>query len=249
MNLLECVGLKRTFGAFVAVDTVDLAVAEGSIHAVIGPNGAGKTTLFNLIAGTLGKTAGAVRLGGEDISSLSPHHVARRGVSRTFQITSLFPQLTVRENVRVAAQARLPGRWRFLGGGACRVESDLIARRWVERLGLGALADSIAGELSHGDQRLVEVALALAQSPRLLILDEPTQGMSVEETHHTVATLRNVLRETRTTVLLVEHDMDVVFALADRIAVLHRGRKIADDIPERVRANPDVQAAYLGEIE
>ena len=249
MNLLECSGLKRAFGAFVAVDNVDLAVREGTIHAVIGPNGAGKTTLFNLIAGTISKTAGHVRLGGEDISTLSPHRVAARGVARTFQITSLFPQLTVRENVRVAAQARLAGRWRLLGGGACRAKSEAIAMRSIERLALGALADSIAGELSHGDQRLVEVAVALAQSPRLLILDEPTQGMSIDETHHTVQTLRNVLRETRTTVLLVEHDMDVVFALADRIAVLHRGRKIADDIPERVRANPDVQAAYLGEID
>ncbi len=249
MNLLECSGLRRAFGAFVAVDNVDLAVREGTIHAVIGPNGAGKTTLFNLIAGTIGKTAGRVRLGGEDISALSPHRVAARGVARTFQITSLFPQLTVRENVRVAAQARLAGRWRLLGGGACRTESEIIALNWIDRLALGALADSIAGELSHGDQRLVEVALALAQSPRLLILDEPTQGMSIEETHHTVATLRTVLRESGTTVLLVEHDMDVVFALADRIAVLHRGRKIADDIPEQVRANPDVQAAYLGEID
>ncbi len=249
MSLLECQGLTRSFGAFTAVNAVDLAVEEKTIHAVIGPNGAGKTTLFNLITGTIGKTAGTVRLGGEDISGLTPHRVAARGVARTFQITTLFPRLTVRENVRVAAQARLAGRWHVLGGRACLAESESIAMRWIRRLGMSTLADTAAGDLSHGDQRLVEVALALAQSPRLLILDEPTQGMSVEETHHTSATLRDVLRESGTTVLLVEHDMEVVFALADRIAVLHRGRKIADDVPERVRANADVQAAYLGDID
>ncbi|WPB85984.1 ABC transporter ATP-binding protein [Sediminicoccus rosea] len=244
MSLLECRGLTRAWGAFRAVDGVDLTVEEREICAVIGPNGAGKSTLFAMIAGNLRKTSGTVRLGGEDVTALPAHALARRGVARSFQITAICPGLSALENVRLGAQAKMP--WRFFGGAAAMRQGEERAMIWLDRLGLAAQAGTLAGELAHGDQRLLEVAVALAQEPRLLILDEPTQGMSVEETRRTVELLRSVMAEARTAILLVEHDLEVVFALAPRIVVLHRGRKIADGPADEVRADPAVQDAYLG---
>jgi branched-chain amino acid transport system ATP-binding protein len=249
MSLLECRGLTRAWGAFRAVDGVDLDLREREICAVIGPNGAGKSTLFAMIAGNLRKSAGSVRFGGTDVSSLTAPALAARGVARSFQITAICPGLTALENVRLGVQAREPLRWRPFGGAFAMREGEARAMHWLERLGLADRASTPAGELAHGDQRLLEVAVALAQEPRLLILDEPTQGMSVEETRRTVDLLHGVMAEAATAVLLVEHDLDVVFALAPRIVVLHRGRKIADGPAAKVRADDAVQQAYLGGLD
>ena len=246
MPLLECRGLVRRFGALVAVDAVDLAVEPGEIRAVIGPNGAGKSTLFNLITSALAPTAGRVRFAGEDVTGLPVHAVAQRGIARTFQLCHVFPALSVRENVRLAAQAREARRWRPLGGGALLERSRRVADEALERLRLTGFAALPAGTLSHGDQRLLEVAMALAQRPRLLMLDEPTQGLSIEETERAVDILKAMLAGGGLSVLLVEHDMEVVFKLAHNITVLHRGRVIADGPPDAVRGDPAVQSAYLG---
>jgi branched-chain amino acid transport system ATP-binding protein len=245
--LLECRGLARRFGALLAVDAVDLTVEPGEIRAVIGPNGAGKSTLFNLITMVVKPTAGCVRFGGEDITGLPVHRVAHRGIARTFQLCHVFPGLSVRENVRLAAQAREAGSWRLLGGGPLLGRSRRAADMALERLRLNGLADAAAGTLSHGDQRLLEIAMALAQGPRLLMLDEPTQGLSIDETDRAVDILKAMLADGGPSVILVEHDMEVVFKLADNITVLHRGRVIADGPTADVRGDPDVQRAYLGE--
>jgi branched-chain amino acid transport system ATP-binding protein len=246
MPLLECRGLTRNFGALIAVDAVDLSVEPGEIRAVIGPNGAGKSTFFNLINGMLRPTAGSVWFDGKDITGLAAHRIARHGISRTFQLTHLMPELTARENVRLAALASSPGRWRIVGGADILEHAGEAADRAMERLRLAPFASMKANELSHGDQRLLEVAMALAQNARLLLLDEPTQGLSIEETERAVHILREMLNGEDLTVMLVEHDMEVVFKLADRITVLHRGRVIADGEPEEVRQNAEVQNAYLG---
>ncbi len=246
---LECRGVTRHFGAVAALTDVTMTVAQGEIRAVIGPNGAGKSTLFNVIAGVLRPSAGSVRLRDELLTGLPPYAVCARGLSRTFQLTRLFPRLTALENVRLAAQARAAHRWRLLGGARTTAETTRLARHWLERLHLGHVSCAPAGLLSHGDQRLLEVAMALAQQPEVLLLDEPTQGLSIDETARTVDLLRECLSDGRLTVLLVEHDMEVVFSLARRITVLHQGRVIADGPPEAVRTNAAAQAAYLGGLD
>jgi branched-chain amino acid transport system ATP-binding protein len=249
MALLEINRLTRRFGGIVAVDDVSMRVAEGEVRAVIGPNGAGKSTLFHLITGVLKPTAGEVRFAGDRMTGLSADTICQRGVSRTFQLTALFPEMTARENARLAAQARGARRWQPYGGGPIFSAADRRGDAALERLGLTDVAHRPAGLLSHGDQRLLEVAMGLAQQPRLLLLDEPTQGLSVEETAQAVDTLASLLADGGLTVLLVEHDMEVVFRLAHRITVLHRGAVIADDVPDAVRADPAVQSAYLGGID
>ena len=246
MPLLECRGLVRRFGALVAVDGIDLAVEPGEIRAVIGPNGAGKSTVFNLITSVLRPSAGQVIFAGEDVTGMPVHQVAQKGIARTFQLCHIFPALTVRENVRIAAQARDARRWQFLGGGRVLNRSAAAADEAIARLRLTRMADATATMLSHGDQRLLEIAMAIAQKPRLLMLDEPTQGLSIEETGRAVQILKDMLTEGDLSVLLVEHDMEVVFKLADYITVLHRGRVIADGSPVAVRASAEVRSAYLG---
>jgi branched-chain amino acid transport system ATP-binding protein len=247
MPLLECRGLVRRFGALVAVDRVSLTIEPGEIRAVIGPNGAGKSTVFNLITSVLEPQAGQVFFAGEEVTGLPVHRVAQKGIARTFQRCHVFPALTVRENVRIAAQARDPRRWRFFGGRAVRDASGTVADEALEQLRLTSHAGRRADTLSHGDQRLLEIAMAIAQKPRLLMLDEPTQGLSVEETDRAVRILKAMLSRGNLSVLLVEHDMEVVFKLADNITVLHRGRVIADGAPAAVKANAEVRSAYLGE--
>lgn len=246
MPLLECRGLVRRFGALVAVDGIDLAVEPGEIRAVIGPNGAGKSTVFNLITSVLKPSAGQVIFAGEDVTGMPVHQVAQKGIARTFQLCHIFPALTVRENVRIAAQARDGRRWQFLGGGGVLNRSASAADDAIGRMRLTRLADATAAMLSHGDQRLLEIAMAIAQKPRLLMLDEPTQGLSIEETGRAVQILKDMLAAGDLSVLLVEHDMEVVFKLADNITVLHRGRVIADGAPAVVRASAEVRSAYLG---
>ena len=246
MPLLECRGLTRRFGALVAVDGFDLTVEPGEIRAVIGPNGAGKSTVFNLITSVLKPSAGQVIFAGEDVTGLPVHQVAQKGIARTFQLCHIFPALTVRENVRMAAQAREGRRWQFLGGGGVLSRSVAAADEAMARMRLTRMADATAAMLSHGDQRLLEIAMAIAQKPRLLMLDEPTQGLSIEETGRAVQILKNMLAAGDLSVLLVEHDMEVVFKLADNITVLHRGRVIADGAPAAVRASAEVRSAYLG---
>jgi branched-chain amino acid transport system ATP-binding protein len=247
--LLECRGLTRRFGGLVAVDAVDMAIEPGEVRAVIGPNGAGKSTLFNLITGVLPPTDGDIVFAGERITGLPVHRIIQKGVARTFQLTHLFPALTARENVRVAAQARHADRWRPLAGGALFAATEEAADAALDLMRLSEVAEVKAGVLSHGDQRLLEVAMAIAQRPRLLMLDEPTQGLSVEETDRAVRILRAMLAQGGLTVLLVEHDMEVVFRLADKITVLHRGKVIADGAPAAVKADADVQRAYLGGLD
>jgi len=247
--LLKTRGLGRAFGAVQAVAGVSLAVEPGEVRAIIGPNGAGKTTLFHLISGLLTPTSGRVLFRGDDVTALPAPARCRRGISRTFQITSIFPELSVLENVRIAVQLRSGGNFRLVGGRATLEASEERARTRLDSLGLLDRAAEPASTLPHGDQRLLEIAMAVAQEPALLLLDEPTQGLSPEDTVATVAVIRQVARRQKLTILLVEHDMDVVFDLADRISVLHFGQLIAEGPPDQIRANADVQLAYLGGAE
>ena len=247
--VLQTRGLGRAFGALRAVADVSLTVPPGELRAVIGPNGAGKTTLFHLISGLLPPTAGRVFFDGDDVTALSAPARCRRGVSRTFQITSVFPELSVLENVRIAVQLKAGGNFQLLGGRGLIETTARRARESLEFLGLAGRSAEPAATLPHGDQRLLEIAMALAQEPQLLLLDEPTQGLAAEDTAATVAVIRQIARERKLTILLVEHDMDVVFDLADRISVLHFGQLIAEGTPEEIRANPAVQKAYLGDAE
>jgi len=248
-SMLETRGLGRAFGALRAVADVNLSVTAGELRAVIGPNGAGKTTLFHLISGLLPPTSGRVVFRGEDVTALGAAARCRRGISRTFQITSIFPELSVLENVRIAVQLKGHGNFRLLGGEAVLEATERRARASLDFLGLLARAAEPAATLPHGDQRLLEIAMAVAQEPDLLLLDEPTQGLSPEDTSATVAVIRQIARERRLTIVLVEHDMDVVFDLADRISVLHFGQLIAEGTPDEIRANAEVQKAYLGGVE
>ena len=247
--VLETHSLGRAFGALQAVADLNVTVRRGELRAVIGPNGAGKTTLFHLISGLLVPTAGRVVFNGEDVTRLPAPVRCRRGISRTFQITSIFPELSVRENVRIAVQLKGGRNFRLFGGRALLEATERRAQESLAALGLDDRADVPAATLPHGDQRLLEIAMAVAQEPELLLLDEPTQGLSPEDTRATVEVIRRLARERGLTILLVEHDMDVVFDLAERISVLHFGQLIAEGAPDGIRANPDVQQAYLGEAD
>jgi branched-chain amino acid transport system ATP-binding protein len=249
MAILGTRRLSRSFGALRAVSDVDLSLEAGELRAIIGPNGAGKTTLFHLISGVIRPTAGHVMFRGDDITALAAHARCRRGLSRTFQITSLFPELSVLENVRMAIQLKRGGSFRLVGGQRLLAETEGQARTTLGFLRLEERADLPAATLPHGEQRLLEIAMALAQEPDVLLLDEPTQGLSSEETAATVAVIRRIARERGLTILLVEHDMDVVFNLADRVSVLNFGQLIADGTPSEVRANVEVQRAYLGALD
>ena len=246
MPLLELQGLTKRYGGILAVDQVTMAVEPGEVRAVIGPNGAGKTSLFHLITGVVKATEGDVLFDGQRVTAMPAFGRCQLGMSRTFQITALFPEMSARENTSLAAQARDKQRWRPLGGGSVFAEAQRRGDAALERLGLTHVAHRPAGLLSHGDQRLLEVAMALAQQPRLLLMDEPTQGLSVEETAQAVDVLAGLFAAGDLTVLLVEHDMEVVFRLAHKITVLHRGAVIADGDPETVKADATVQSAYLG---
>ncbi|MBI4270399.1 MAG: ABC transporter ATP-binding protein [Candidatus Rokubacteria bacterium] len=242
--LLAVEGLTKSFAALKALNGVSLAVEPRERRALIGPNGAGKTTLFNLITGHLAPSGGRVLFEGEPLTGLAPHAVARRGVSRSFQRTSLFPRLSVGENLRLAAAADGRGSWNVFGPVARLVAPIARAREVAEQVGLGERLAEPAGRLSYGEQRQLELGIALATAPRLLLLDEPTAGMSPEETQRMTRMLASLPREV--TLLIIEHDMDVVFSLADRITVLHYGEVLSEGAPDAVRADPRVYEVYLG---
>ena len=242
--LMSVEGLVKRFGGLVATDHVSLEVKRGEVHALIGPNGAGKTTLIAQLSGSLASDAGRLGFDGADITALPQHERVRRGLARSYQITSIFNRFSVRDNVALAVQARRGSSmsfWRPLAGErALFEEADAL----LARVGLAARADALAGNLAHGEQRQLEVGLALATSPKLLLLDEPMAGMGPEES----ARMMDLVEKLRLdiTVLLVEHDMDAVFRLADRISVLVNGRIIATGIPDEIRINAEVKKAYLG---
>jgi len=244
-SLLEARGLTKSFGALRASDGVDLEVREGETHAIIGPNGAGKTTLIGQLAGGIKPDRGEVRFAGDDITALSAPARARKGLARSFQITSIYADFSALANVMLAVQAHAGSSFRFWR----RVRDDeslrAPARKILEEVGLAARADVQAANLAHGEQRALEIAMALAIRPRLMLLDEPVAGMGAEETQRMIAFLSTL--KGGKTIILVEHDMDAVFSLADRISVLVYGRIIATGTPEEIRANPEVRRAYLGE--
>jgi branched-chain amino acid transport system ATP-binding protein len=245
--LLRIEGLTKRFGGVVASDEISLGVPKGELHAIIGPNGAGKTTLIGQLAGEIVPDAGSIHFDGADITALPTYRRSQLGLARSFQITSLFLDFSVLDNVALAVQAHAGHSFHFWH--AARREAKLRdpARAALARVGLAERADVIVSNLSHGEHRQLEIAMALATGPRLLLLDEPMAGMGPDESARMVETLRELKREL--TILLIEHDMEAVFALADRITVLVYGRIIASDAPETIRANAEVRDAYLGEQE
>ena len=245
--LLQVENLAKRFGGIVATDDLALTVAAGELHAVIGPNGAGKTTLIAQLSGQLRADSGRVRFDGNDITALPMDRRSRLGLARSFQITSLFLDLSVLDNVALSVQAHAGHSFHFWRDARREPELREPARAALARVGLSARAGLPASLLSHGEHRQLELAMALAGNPRLLLLDEPMAGLGAEESARMVATLRELKREVA--ILLVEHDMDAVFALADRITVLVYGRVIATGSPAEIRANAAVREAYLGEAE
>ncbi len=242
---LRARGLTKDFRGFRAVDGVDLTVAPGSVHALVGPNGAGKTTLFNLLTGFLPATAGRIEVAGADVTGLAAEGFARRGVARSFQITSLFGQLTAREHVALALQSGSALAWQFWRSAKLMRRYDARAMELLDMVGLAGLADTTADALAYGRKRALELALALALEPEVLLLDEPTAGMGLEDVDRTVA-LIGAVRQGRT-VVMVEHNMSVVGALADRVTVLQAGRVLVEGGYAEVRADERVISAYLGE--
>jgi branched-chain amino acid transport system ATP-binding protein len=247
MTILQTRDLTRRFGGLAAVDGVSLDIHQGEVRSIIGPNGAGKTTLFNLITGALGPTAGTIVFKGCDIAGLAPPAIFRLGIVRSFQISQVFPKLPARDNVALMVWGRRrssgsPFARARVGAGEVNARVETV----LEQVRLADRAGQPAGTLAHGDRRLLEIAMALAAEPELLLLDEPTAGMSAEETTQTARLLRRLAPAV--TLVIVEHDMSVVMAISDRISVLHRGELLAEGPPDEIRANPEVQAVYLGAI-
>jgi branched-chain amino acid transport system ATP-binding protein len=243
--LLKAEGLGRRFGGLAAVDAVSIELQVGQIHAVIGTNGAGKSTLVNMLSGELAPTAGSVRFAGHDVTHWPQPRRARAGLGRSYQRTTIFNEFSVLENCRLAAQARAPRPWTFWERAAVDARSLAAAKEALDAAGLAPLAARTAGTLSHGAKRQLEIAMCLATAPRALLLDEPLAGMGAEESGRMLALLTAL--KPGHAILLVEHDMDAVFRVADRITVMVNGRVIASDVPERIRVDPQVREAYLGE--
>ncbi|MEW6530299.1 MAG: ABC transporter ATP-binding protein [Thermodesulfobacteriota bacterium] len=241
--ILETANLTKHFGSLTAVNGVDLRIGAG-VQSVIGPNGAGKTTLFNLLSGFLAPDKGRISYQGKDITGLSPFQVSQMGIGRSFQITSIFPALTVYENIRVAAQSRLSARYNFLISSARLEGIDEVAKRILKQVGLEAWAQTQAKNLPYGLQRCLDIGISLATSPQLILLDEPTSGMSSEDTENILKLIGTVAKTIP--VVLIEHNIDVVLAISDRIAVLYQGVLLAEGTPSEIQANKEVQEAYLG---
>jgi branched-chain amino acid transport system ATP-binding protein len=246
VTLLRVEKVSKHFGSLIAVNEVSMTVEPGELRAVIGPNGAGKTTFFNLISGFLTPSAGRIIFDGDDVTNLLPARRVWRGMARTFQITEVFPELTIRENLRIAVE--VASGYRLCLWQSQDADGEVKARV-VDLLEMSALtdkADRLVGELAHGDQRATEIMMALALRPRLLLLDEPTAGMGDQETYDITQLIRKLHRDQKLTIVLIEHDMRVVFHLADRIMVLDQGKFLAEGTPPEIAANEAVQSAYLG---
>jgi branched-chain amino acid transport system ATP-binding protein len=247
VTLLRVENVSKHFGSLVAVNSVSMTVEPGELRAVIGPNGAGKTTFFNLISGFLTPSAGRIIFDGQDVTDLLPARRVWRGIARTFQITEVFPELAVRENLRISVEVASGFRLRpWLSGD----EDAKVQARVAELLDMGGLASKanrLVGELAHGDQRATEIMMALALNPRLLLLDEPTAGMGDQETYDIIQLIRRLHKGSKLTIVLIEHDMRVVFHLADRIMVLDQGKFLAEGTSPEIAANKAVQTAYLGQ--
>jgi branched-chain amino acid transport system ATP-binding protein len=243
--VLQLKNLTKNYGALTVTDDVSLDIESGELHAIIGPNGAGKTTLIHQISGLSTPDAGSILFHGEDVTDLAMPARARRGLVRSFQITSILPRFSVLENVALALQAHSGSSFRFFGNAAAERPLNEAAMALLVRFGLAARAATPAGQMSHGEKRQLELAIALATKPKLLLLDEPLAGTSHEESRRIIATLQQLRRDLP--IVLIEHDMDAVFALADRVSVLVYGRIIASGSPQSVRDNAEVRAAYLGE--
>ena len=242
---LELRGLRKRFGGLTATDDVNMSVPEGALHALIGPNGAGKTTLINQVAGELRHDAGAILVGGVDVGALPPWERVRRGLARTFQIAQLLPDESARDNVALAVQARQGHSFRFFSDARRNGDGNTQAAQLLEEVGLSACAGTRVADLAQGERKQLELAVALATRPSLLLLDEPMAGLSPVESQAMVALLRQL--KGKVTIVLVEHDMDAVFALADRISVLVYGRVVASGTADEIRSDPAVRTAYLGE--
>ena len=247
--MLAIDNLSKSFGSLVAVDKVSLSVAAGSLHAVIGPNGAGKSTFFNLITGLFPPTSGRIMFDGQDVSGLTAVQRVRHGMARTFQITEIFPELTVAMNLRISVEAASGHPMHPWLTSAAEAAIAERVRELMAQVGLPGKAERKVGELSHGDQRAVEMALALALRPKLLLLDEPTAGMGDQETEQIAELMRRLHRDHGLTIVLIEHDMQLVFRLADIITVLNQGSVLASGSPGEIARNEAVQAAYLGKQE
>jgi branched-chain amino acid transport system ATP-binding protein len=243
-NLLEVRAVSRSFNGFQAVREVSFVIPAGSITAMIGPNGAGKTTMFNLLTGLLRPDRGTVTFKGQDVTSLPPHRRCRLGMGRSFQRTNIFPHLTVGQNIQAAFIAHRGRGWEIWHPSAGMYEAEAL--ELLRSVGLADHAEEKARYLSHGDQKQLELGIALALDPEILLLDEPTAGMSIAETQKTIALIARLARERNLTLLFTEHDMDVVFSIADRIVVLHHGSVLADGQPGDVKRNPEVRRVYLG---
>ncbi|SEL35427.1 ABC transporter ATP-binding protein [Haloferax larsenii] len=249
--ILQTTNLTKEFGKLVAVDDVNLEVERGEFRSLIGPNGAGKTTTFNLLTGALRPTNGTVTFNGEDVTGLPPHERVRKGLGRSFQITNIFSGLTVRENVRLSAQAAQHEGFRpteeFLKRANTFEEVNAHTQRVLNRSGLSGRGEEVADNLAYGDKRRLEIAIVLATDPDMVLLDEPTAGMSAEETRATMDLIDEVLSDR--TLLLIEHDIDLVMRVSDRITVLHRGAILAEGTPDEVSEDPEVRRAYFGGVE
>ncbi len=243
--MLRVEATRKSFDGFLAVNGADLSVEKGEIVAVIGPNGAGKTTLFKLITGHLKPDGGRILFKEREIGGLPPYEICRRGISLSFQVVNVFSRMTVFENVQVAVLSHARKTTKLFSPASRHGIQE--TRRILESVGLMDKSERISGSLSHGDQKVLEIAIALGNRPELLILDEPTAGMSPEETSATIALIHRLTSEFGLTILFCEHDMELVFSIAQRIMVMHQGRSIVQADPETVRANREVQSAYLGE--
>jgi branched-chain amino acid transport system ATP-binding protein len=251
VTLLQTNDLVKRFGGLTAVENVTLGVEKGTVQAIIGPNGAGKTTFINCVSGLLDPSEGTVEFNGEEITGQEPHEIVQQGISKSFQTASIFPTMTVDENVQIAAFGSEHGsfRFNFLKRRSSYDAVQETTRRMLESVDLWEDRHTKAQNLPYGDKRRLEIAIALASEPELLFMDEPTAGMSPDETRQTVDLIEELQEQLGLTIVLVEHDMEVIFRVADRIAVLHRGAVIANAAPKEIQGDPEVQEAYLGGVE